>query len=266
MFGVGDLSQASLLAGKLAANDTVAAISAAEVARVAESVAHQTAFAVQSVTATSDLSVCECAGSQAGDFAQREARLWARFGGAIKQVEKSRVTNADGTVTVKVDAQIENPGVTRTIKLERLLAPEGTIKKSTLDTQGEVQNGRKDHVARTFDRAADGTWSATFLRETERQDGKHKTVSWSTAGKSDGSSTSTGTITRFNGTKLDVTIARSIDGTIVSKTVDAAAGVVARVTKGDLEASASIAIETPGGKAAETSSVSERRTVEGSSY
>lgn len=253
----GDLSQTGVQAGKRAAYDTIEAISAAEVARVTDGIAYKAAFAVQSISATADVSVCECAATLAGDFSEREARLWARFNGAAKQVEKSRVTNSDGTVTVKINAQIENPGASRKLILERLLSAEGTVKKSTFDLQGEIQNGRKDHASRTFDRAADGTWSATFRREIERPDGKHKTVSWSTAGNSDGTSTSTGTITRFDGSKLDVTISRSADGTVVAKSVDAASGAVAKVTKGDLEASASIAVESSTGKVAESSAVNE---------
>lgn len=258
----GDLSQATVAAGKRAAYDTIAALSAAEVARVADSMANRTAFAAQAVAATADVSVCECSDSGAAEFLDREARLWARFKGAARQVEKSRVTNVDGTVTVKVDAQIENPGASRKLKLERLLAPDGTVRKSSLDLQSEVHNGRKDHASRTFERAAAGSWTANFKREIERQDGKHKIVSWATAGNSDGTSTSTGTITRFDGTRLDLTITRSAGGTIVSKTLDAGAGVVARVTKGDLAASASIAVESPGGKTAEASTVAESLEVE----
>ena len=48
----------------------------------------------------------------------------------------------------------------------------------------------------------------------------------------------------------------------MSKTVDAAAGVTAKVAKGDLEASASVAVESSSGQTARTSSVSETLEVE----
>ncbi|MBM3270527.1 MAG: hypothetical protein FJZ01_23075 [Candidatus Sericytochromatia bacterium] len=125
-----------------------------------------------------------------------------------------------------------------------------------------------DHVEATFPKSGakhvtdrdrinfdDGTYKVTFSAKTSGKNSKTRTVEWTREGKADGSETGTGTITRFDGTKTEVTYTKDTSGKTVTATTDAASKAKVEVTQTEGAAEATVVIadaENPEKKTSET--------------
>lgn len=147
-------------------------------------------------------------------------------------------------------------------------------------------DGSKDLVEeqstldRTFGRAtyqayrdrvdnSDGSYTVTYSATTSVNpasgSAKVRTVNWTENGNSDGSATFTGTLVRFDGTTVDLSMTKDTSGTETTKAVDSSANVEADITQSDSSTAASGVVGEPGKtglKGTVTANVSDTESVD----
>lgn len=149
----------------------------------------------------------------------------------------------EGVVCVATTTKVEfaRGGVTQSQTVTRTVDPDGDLLKVVADLSRSFKNGMAFTARRERTNAADGSYTAIFHSESAMK-GKTRTVDWTRQGLADGSETGTGTIKRFNGTTVTLTVTRTADGVTVIKTSDDAAkvGVEVAQTEGSTAATAKV--------------------------
>lgn len=155
----------------------------------------------------------------------------------------------DGVVCVATTTKLQftRGAVTQSQTVTRTVDPDGTLIKLVGDMSRSFKNGKEFKAHRERTNAADGSYTAVYHSEMAMK-GKTRVVDWSRTGTADGTETGTGTITRFDGTKVTMTITRAADGVTVTKTTDdkAKVGVEVSQTDGSTELSAKVTDSTSG--------------------
>jgi hypothetical protein len=175
----------------------------------------------------------------------------------FKERSKQRIEHKRGAMKTQVETTISADGttVTKTMAFEHKNgAKNQTIVKiyaddtreSLIEASFHLEQEHKNGMSLVIDRSRilgeDGSWTIAYKATFKRKDGKVKTVAWNRVEAADGSQTGTGTITRFDGTVVQITFTRSADGVVVTRTVDGAAQVEAVVTQDEAAVEADVTV------------------------
>ncbi|HEY9854250.1 MAG TPA: hypothetical protein V6D05_00845 [Stenomitos sp.] len=185
----------------------------------------------------------------------------------VRNYTKTQVDNGDGTFTVTATMEMSNKGG-RTMKqvIERTYQ---TSDKTLIHGKAHMEAEQRNGVSIVRDRErtlqADGSYQIHFKSVLTRKDGKQRTIEWNTVEAADGTWTGSGTIQRFDGSVVTVTIVRNADGTTTTTTVDTKAKVEAEVTQPEGSTSATVGVtDQTSGQAAGETTVSDTTQVEAS--
>ncbi len=176
----------------------------------------------------------------------------------FKDRSKQRLEHKQGTMKADAKVTISEDGTIVTKTME--FAHKNGAKKQTIvkvyadNTRTELveasfhleqqhKNGMSLVVDRSRKLDAEGAWTLLYKATFTRKDEKVKTVAWTRIEAADGSQTGTGTITRFDGTTVQITFEKSADGVVVTRTIDGAAKVEAVVTQDEAAVDADVAIK-----------------------
>lgn len=196
---------------------------------------------------------------------QFQSRLQAERG-AVRSVTRETINNppgyASGSVMVKVTLKLDSKGGTQTHVNEKVTL-NGDLIAEIHDFDKINKKGHKIHVHRERNKNADGTWTISFKETITRPDGKTKTVAWSRIEAADRSQTGSGTIVRFDGSTVAITITRTADGSVTVKITDADAKVDATISKNEDDTKANVTVtDESKGKVTGTVTVSDTESVE----
>lgn len=250
-------------------NDALTSLQTDSDMNLASALAEDTTLKTQAIELEAAATV-EASGSVGARERQRSERFKDRAKhrlekakGAIRTVEKVETPNADGGKTVKITMSVNHKNGVQLRVVERVYAADASLLAATAHFEHEHKNGVKMVGDRNRALAADGTWHSTFKAVLTRKDGKVKTTEWTRVEAADGSETGEGKITRFDGSVVTISISKSADGTVVTKTVDSRAQLNAEITQGDVATDASVVVtDAASGQAAATTTVSNTEEVE----
>ncbi|GEM_PF-5713029 len=120
-------------------------------------------------------------------------------------------------------------------------------RENLIEANFHLEQQHKNGMSFVIDRSRvlgeDGTWTLSYKATFTRKDEKIKTVVWNRTEAADGSQTGTGTITRFNGTVVQITFEKSAEGVVVTRTVDGEAKVEAVVTQDESAVEAEVEVK-----------------------
>lgn len=195
-------------------------------------------------------------------FRDRMQKKRSDVHGVTRETIQNPAGYASGSVMVKVTMTMNTRGGTQTHVEERVTLNDAII----AEVHDLTRSNKKDQKLashRERKRNADGTWTVSFTETITRPDGKTKTIAWTRTEAADGSQTGTGNITRFDGTTVAITITKTADGTVETKTVDSAAKVDADITKSDGDTAANVTVtDEAKGKVVGTTTVPDTESVE----
>ena len=189
----------------------------------------------------------------------------------FKDRSKQRIEHKRGSMKTEVETTISEDGTTVTKKMEfehKNGAKKQTIVKVYADSSREtlieanfhLEQQHKNGMSLVIDRSRilgeDGSWTIAYKATFTRKDEKVKTVAWNRVEAEDGSQTGTGTITRFDGTVVQITFTRSADGVVVTRTVDGATQVEAEVTQDEASVEADVTVTNQAGQVTGEATVS----------
>ena len=172
-------------------------------------------------------------------------RLEHKRAGMKTEVETS-ISEDGTTVTKTMEFAHKNGAKSQTIVKVYADDTRETLVEATFHLEQKHRNGMSLVVDRSRTLGEDGAWTIAYKATFTRKDGKEKTVVWNRIEAEDGSQTGTGTITRFDGTVLQMTFTRTADGVVVSHTVDGAAQVEAVVTQDETSVEAEVTVKDQG--------------------
>ncbi|MBO9540349.1 hypothetical protein J7643_07135 [bacterium] len=196
-------------------------------------------------------------------FKERAKPRLEKARGAIRTAEKVETPTEDGGKIVKVTMTVNHRNELQSRVVERTYDADGALIEAKVHFEMERKNGLKMTSDRHRKLEADGTWTASFKSVMTRKDGKTKTIEWTRVEATDGSETGEGKITRFDGSVVTITITKSADGTVVTKTVDSRAKVDAEITQPDAGTEATVTVtDGANGQVAATTTVSNTEAVE----
>lgn len=115
--------------------------------------------------------------------------------------------------------------------------------EATFHLEQQHRNGMTLVVDRSRKLGAEGEWTLSYQATFTRKDGQVKTVAWTRIEAADGSQTGSGTLTRFDGTVVAMTFAKSADGVVVTRTVDGEAKVEAVLTQDEASTEAGVQVK-----------------------
>lgn len=189
-----------------------------------------------------------------------------RMKAGVRKFEKTEVDNGDGTKTVKATMEIDNKGRTMKQVIERTYQiSDNTLVKGKFHMEAEQRNGISIVRERERTLQADGSYEVVFKSVLKRKDGKERSIEWKTTEAADGTVTGSGTIQRFDGSTVTVTIARNADGTTTTTTVDSRQKVEADVTQAEGSTSAEVTVtDQTSGQTAPATTVADTTEVEAS--
>lgn len=162
-----------------------------------------------------------------------KSKLEARKG-ATKVSERNVTVNDDGSRTITAKIEATNKQGTHKQSLQKVVDADGTVLDYVHDMERTGKDGRSVISHRERHTEADGSFTATFKMEITRKDGAKKTVEWTRNGSADGSETGEGKITRFDGSVVTISITKTADGTVTTRTTDSAAKVEAEIKTDEL--------------------------------
>ncbi|MNK71399.1 hypothetical protein D3C87_908490 [compost metagenome] len=163
--------------------------------------------------------------------------------GAMKGEAKVTVSEDGTTVTKTMEFQHKNGAKKQTIVKIYADDTRETLIEANFHLEQEHRNGMNLVVDRSRKLGEDGSWTITYHATFTRKDGKEKTVAWTRVEAEDGSQTGTGTLTRFDGTVVQITFTKSADGLVVTRTIDGDAKVEAVVSQDEASADAEVTVK-----------------------
>ncbi|MNR86878.1 hypothetical protein D3C72_177350 [compost metagenome] len=163
--------------------------------------------------------------------------------GAMKGEAKVTVSEDGKTVTKTMEFQHKNGAKKQTIVKIYADDTRETLIEANFHLEQEHRNGMNLVVDRSRKLGEDGSWTITYHATFTRKDGKEKTVAWTRVEAEDGSQTGTGTLTRFDGTVVQITFTKSADGLVVTRTIDGDAKVEAVVSQDEASADAEVTVK-----------------------
>lgn len=177
-------------------------------------------------------------------FKERVKQQFDRHKGGMKATAVSTESvTVDGVACVATTTKLQftRGAVTQSQIVTRTVDPDGAVLKVVTDMTRSFKNGLSFKAHRERTNAADGSYASVYRSESSMK-GKTRVVDWTRTGSADGSETGTGTITRFNGTKVTITITKTADGVTTTVTRDTAAkvGVEVAQAEGSTEATAKV--------------------------
>jgi hypothetical protein len=163
--------------------------------------------------------------------------------GAMKGEAKVTVSEDGTTVTKTMEFQHKNGAKKQTIVKIYADETRETLIEANFHLEQEHKNGMSLVIDRARQLGEDGSWTITYNATFTRKDGKEKTVAWTRVEAEDGSQTGSGTITRFDGTVVQITFTKSADGVVVTRTIDGDAKVEAVVTQDETSVEAEVTVK-----------------------
>lgn len=176
-------------------------------------------------------------------FKERSKARLEHKHGAMKGNAQVTISEDGTTVTKTMEFNHKNGTKKQTIVKVYADDTREAMVEATFHLEQEHRNGMKLVVDRSRTLAEDGSWSIAYTASFTRKDGKVKTVSWTRVEAADGSQTGSGTITRFDGTVVQITFTKSADGVVVTRTVDGDAKVEAVVTQDEASVEAEVTVK-----------------------
>lgn len=182
----------------------------------------------------------------------------------VRNYTKTEVDNGDGTKTVTATLEVNHKNrVMKQIIQRTFQISDNTLIKGKFEMEAEQKNGLKIKRERERTLQADGSYEVLFKSFLKRKDGKERTIEWKTIEAVDGTVTGSGTIQRFDGSVVTVTIVRNADGTTTTTTTDSKVKVEAEITQPEGSTTATVVVEADG-QAAGTTTVTNTTEVEAS--
>jgi hypothetical protein len=156
----------------------------------------------------------------------------------------TETVSEDGTIVTKtMEFSHKNGAKKQTIVKVYADNTRTDLVEASFHLEQQHKNGMSFVVDRSRKLDADGTWTIAYKATFTRKDEKVKTVAWTRIEAADGSQTGTGTITRFDGTVVQITFEKSAEGVVVTRTIDGAAKVEAVVTQDEAAVEADVTIK-----------------------
>ncbi len=187
----------------------------------------------------------------------------------FKERSKQRIEHKRGAMKTQVETTTEGNTVTKKMEFEHKNGAKKQIivkvyadetLENLIEANFHLEQQHKNGMSLVIDRSrvvdADGNWTIAYKATFTRKDEKVKTVAWTRVEAADGSQTGTGTITRFDGTVVQITFTKSADGVVVTRTVDSAAQVEAEVTQDEAAVEADVTITNQAGQVTGEATVS----------
>ncbi|MNT29675.1 hypothetical protein D3C72_1654280 [compost metagenome] len=159
-----------------------------------------------------------------------------------KQVE---TTYSEDGKTVTKTMEFEHKNGTKKQTIVKVYSD--NTRENLIEANFHLEQQHKNGMSLVIDRSRvlgeDGSWTIAYKATFTRKDEKVKTVAWTRVEAADGSQTGTGTITRFDGTVVQITFTKSADGVVVTRTIDGAAKVEAVVTQDEAAVEAEVTVK-----------------------
>lgn len=155
---------------------------------------------------------------------------------AIRNAKRDVIPGEDGTVAVVATFEQANKGGTHSTKTEQIfkgtseadVKPENLL-SSQVESTRMLKNGVSVKSIRTVAVNEDGSKDISFSQTITRKDGKEKSIVWERTVQPDGSSSGTGTLTRFDGSKVNIERSVGADGVVKATVTDTRQKVKAEV-------------------------------------
>ncbi|MBI6545575.1 MAG: hypothetical protein HY692_02200 [Cyanobacteria bacterium NC_groundwater_1444_Ag_S-0.65um_54_12] len=160
-------------------------------------------------------------------------------------VKSTEVASAsvDGVLemTTTTTIEITRGGFTQKQVIARTTNSDGILLAVVADLDRTYKNGMTYSAHRERVNNDDGGFEVTFSSETKKGD-KVRTVEWTRTGSADGSETGSGTITRFDGSKITCNFTKTAAGVTTVTAADSANKVAVEVSQNDGETQATTKI------------------------
>jgi hypothetical protein len=189
-------------------------------------------------------------------FKERSKQRIEHKRGAMKAEVETTISEDGKTVTKTMEFAHKNGAKKQTIVKVYADDTRATLVEASFHMEQEHKNGMSLVIDRSRILGEDGSWTIAYKATFTRKDEKVKTVVWNRVEAEDGSQTGTGTITRFDGTVVQITFTRSADGVVVTRTVDGAAQVEAVVTQDETAVEADVTVTNQTGQVTGEATVS----------
>ena len=163
--------------------------------------------------------------------------------GSMKAEVETTYSDDGTTVTKSMEFEHKNGAKKQTVVKVYSDSSRETLVEATFHLEQEHRNGMSFVVDRSRTLSEDGSWTIAYKATFTRKDGTFKTVVWNRVEAEDGSQTGSGTITRFDGTVLQMTFTRTADGVVVTRTVDSGAKVETVVTQDEASVEAEVTVK-----------------------
>lgn len=157
-------------------------------------------------------------------------------------------TNPDGSVTMDIRFQFDAPRWDSAHHISRTVSGSGALQEVAYEIDRTNSLGQTWHIYRVYKVGDGGAWTGTFDFDITRPGGATKEVYWTRSGFPDGTETSSGTIKRFNGAAVAITITRDPNGSVVAKSTDGTAGLSVEVKKDEFASGANVTVTTKDGR------------------
>ncbi|HBN09740.1 MAG TPA: hypothetical protein DD435_14170 [Cyanobacteria bacterium UBA8530] len=156
-------------------------------------------------------------------------------------IQKTEVTNPDGSIDKTVT--MEKTGANSIWRQVVRHFVDGKMVLVTASYRATHKNGMTMESTRIKKIETDDSYVSTFDSKITLKDGRTKTAHWVRTGNADGSEVSSvGTLVRFDGKTLQVTITKTVDGTTTSKVLD---GVAVEVSQEEGSPSLDVTVTDP---------------------
>ncbi|MNL12719.1 hypothetical protein D3C87_1335940 [compost metagenome] len=248
----GKISQADLAAARAMVNDSLVALQTDADMTIASLMADDTSFGTQAVRD----------GAPMERFKERAKPRLDKARADVRNPERSEAPNDRGGKTGKLKMDVKGRHGDEKRTVERVVDADGKLVEVTVHFEVSHKNGMTLVTDRHRKLGEDGTWTSTFKSVFTRKDGKTKTIEWSRLEAADGSETGQGTITRFDGSVVTISITKGADGTVVTKVTDSRQKVDAEVTLGDAATDATVVVTDGESGQTETSTVPDTEAVD----
>lgn len=251
----GKLSQDQLTTAQAMINDSLVALQTDSDMSIASVVSDDAAYGTQGVGPVEG-------GAPWGRFMERAKPRIDKAREGIKHRERFEEPNDRGGKTGKVEMDFKGRHGNENRVVEKVVDADGKVVEVTVHFEASRKNGMTLVSDRHRKLGEDGTWTSTFKSVFTRKDGKTKTIEWTRTEAADGSETGEGTITRFDGSVVTITITKAVDGTVVTKVVDSRKKVDAELTQGDAETDATVVVTDGNSGQSETTTVTDTEEVQ----